>query len=435
MKFSKAWESFKTTPKAQKFIEVFSKRPDEETFLQDIIAEYFEIMSNLGEETYPEEADYYTLQLVTNEPTNIDAETIIDYFEAYVDNLEIWYTEIQDEEIIRSTKKKDCLVQKGNYRALNSLMHIISSRLYNVNGFFKPIFFSDHFNWIQRNCELLEIAIPDVPRTKDYRKYTMYYLELCEAFMAFQEENNLTDAEFLCYLYLFADEHIDDNRDSQLPRPTNVWMTGANPYDFECLENGEITDSAWACNEKTQRGDIIIVYAVTPNSCFHSIWRADSGGCFNPFNYYHCRTTVVDCHPIPHVTFKEFMADPILSNFTIGRKKLQGVNGFELSASEYSAFLNYLADKGCNTEELPQLVMNTDWERPEIVKGTGEPEKQVENKFIIPLLRDVLGYKEGDYTQQARHKSGRKEKSIPDFVFFQSGEHGLEHCPFLIEAK
>ncbi|MCQ2244948.1 MAG: type I restriction enzyme HsdR N-terminal domain-containing protein [Bacteroidaceae bacterium] len=437
MKFKKTWESIKTTPEAKRFIKVFNKTVDANSSIEEIVAGYHEVMANIGEELSPEDASWQTFQLMANLPDMEDNANEVVFFESFVDNLEIWYTYIdQEQNIVQSTKKKDCFIGKGNYRALNNWMNIISCFLYNINPFYKPMFYSNHFDWIQRNCDFLDIRLPELPRTNDYRKYTMYYLELCKSFAKYQEENDLNDAEFICYMYYFAHLQIDETQESELPRPTNVWLTGANPWDYERLETEGICKSAWACNERTQRGDIVIVYAVSPNSCFHSIWRANSGGCFNPFSYYHCRTTVVDCHPIPHVTYKEFMNDPVLSDFTIGHKNLQGVNGFELSSSEYASFISYLEKKcGYDISELPRLVNISTWTAPEIVKGNRDEEKQVENKYIKPLLHDILGYTEEDYTQQARHKSGRKEKSIPDFVFFQKGEHGLEHCPFLIEAK
>lgn len=433
IKYSNMWELVKKSPEAQIFINAFNKKVDKKTFIDDVVGGYFEVMNEIGEELTSDDAAFYTLQLIHNLPEIEERyDSCNSFYESFVDNLEIWHHYIENNKLVRSTKKKDCYFTKGNYRALNSWLNIISCYLYNIDPFFKPIFFNDHFDWIQRNCELLEIPLPELPRSRDYRQYTMYYYDICEAFTKYQEENELSDAEFLCYLYFFAYKMIDNTVISELPRPTNVWMTGANRWDYDKLEKGEITKSAWACNEQTQRGDIVIVYAVTPHSCFHSIWRADSGGRFNPFSYYHCRTTVTDCHPIPHITHKEFMNDPVLSTFKIGRKNLQGVNGFELSASEYDSFLDYLKDK-CDISNLPKLVNVSSWVHPEIVGPN--PEEQVEEKYIKPLLHNILGYKPEDYTQQARHKSGRKEKSIPDFVFFQSGEHGLEHCPFLIEAK
>lgn len=434
MKYKKNWELIKSTPKCQKFIEAFQKKVSDEIYPEDIVEGFFQVMSELGEEYSPEDAFAWTFQLCTNMPEIEDNDE--NQYEKYVDNLEIWRTYFDKEgNIQKGSKKSDCLLPKGKYRALNSMMHVISSYLYTINPFYKPIFYSDHFDWIQRNCENLEIPVPELPRTNDYRKYTMYYLELCKAFADYQEENGLSDAEFLAYLYFFGDQLVDEGAPIELPRPTNVWLTGANPFDWNQLEKNEINHSTWACNEMTQRGDIVIVYAVTPHSCFHSIWRAASGGCFNPFSYYHCRTTVIDCHPIPRITHKEFMNDPVLSDFTIGHKNLQGVNGFELSSSEYLSFLDYIEKTGFDTSTLPKLVNISTWKAPEIVLGNRDEEKQVEDKYIKPLLRDILGYKDEDFTQQARHKSGRKEKSIPDFVFFQKGDHGLEHCPFIIEAK
>ena len=101
---------------------------------------------------------------------------------------------------------------------------------------------------------------------------------------------------------------------SELPKPTNVWLTGAGGGDFTFLdslgENPNGNDQQiWACNERTRRGDIIVLYCTSPRSYIHSIWRSNSGGIFNPFDYYHCRTTVCDGILTPHITFKDLKND------------------------------------------------------------------------------------------------------------------------------
>ena len=41
----------------------------------------------------------------------------------------------------------------------------------------------------------------------------------------------------------------------------------------------------------------------------------------------------------------------------------------------------------------------------------------------------------GDRSRQLSQKAGRKEKAIPDFVFFPRGERHFENAPMVIEAK
>ena len=67
----------------------------------------------------------------------------------------------------------------------------------------------------------------------------MYYYDLCGVLNEFQQENELTDAEFCACLYDYgARVLLDDNShvDDELPQPTNVWLTGASgKNDFNYL--------------------------------------------------------------------------------------------------------------------------------------------------------------------------------------------------------
>ena len=120
----------------------------------------------------------------------------------------------------------------------------------------------------------------------------IYYYDLCMAWDDFQEKNNMTDAEFCACLYDFASMLSDEHIHTNLPEATNVWFTGASgKEDFAFLDSlgkdVSLNDSGvWACNERTRRGDIVILYCTSPRSYIHSIWRAKSNGIFNPFDYY-----------------------------------------------------------------------------------------------------------------------------------------------------
>ena len=159
------------------------------------------------------------------------------------------------------------------------------------------------------------------------------------------------------------------------------------------------------------------------------MWRAGSTGIFNPFDYYHCRTTIQEGIRLPEITFNDLKNDEYFSNLPIVRKNLQGINGVAFSAKDYSELLRLAASKGAKTDEFPQLFMGEHIDFGEI-----KLEKDVEEKILIPLLKK-LGYIESDWTRQLQLKAGRKEKAIPDFVFFPKGEKHFENAPFIIEAK
>lgn len=111
------------------------------------------------------------------------------------------------------------------------------------------------------------------------------------------------------------------------------------------------------------------------------------------------------------------------------RKNLQGINGVQLSAKDYEELIRMLKNKGFDTSKLPQLYT------PNIaLEKTINNEKDVEEKLLIPLLRE-LGYTDENWYRQLSQKAGRGLKAIPDFVFFPKGELHFQNAPMLIEAK
>ena len=171
------------------------------------------------------------------------------------------------------------------------------------------------------------------------------------------------------------------------------------------------------------------MYCLSPRSYIHSIWRANSGGIFNPFDNYHCRTTVCDGIRVPDITFNDLKGDDYFKEVPIVRKNLQGINGWELTAKDYNELQRIIEQKGGDISTLPKLFNGGD-----IDFGKLEKEKNVEEQILIPALRD-LGYKDTDWTRQLSLKAGRKEKAIPDFVFFPTGQEHFETAPMVIEAK
>ncbi|WP_028897775.1 restriction endonuclease subunit R [Prevotella sp. HUN102] len=330
--------------------------------------------------------------------------------------------------------EKEILLPKDKFRNKNSMVCPLSLFLYFHYDYFKPILLPQRFDLMQKRCDVLGIDLPEIPRTKDYKEYLMFYYDLCGCMNEFQKKYELTDAEFCACLYDFGGMAIGETVKIEMPKPTNVWLTGASgKADFTYLDNlGKDEDNQghiWACNERTKRGDIIIIYCTSPRSYIHSIWRANSGGIFNPFDSYQCRTAVCDGIRIPEIGFKDLKADKYFSQVPIVRGNLQGINGVELSADDYSRLLEMIEERGGNVSILPKLFDGAD-----VDFGIIELEKDVEEKILIPILRE-LGYEDKDWTRQLSLKAGRQEKAIPDFVFFPQGKEHFENAPFVIEAK
>lgn len=365
-------------------------------------------------------------------------------FMVFAENFDILYPKLTEKGEVELSEDNHVVFKEGayaiksdEYRVKAALIPRLSLLFYYLFDDFKPILLPTRFDIIQRNCNALGIEMPAIPRTNDYKLYLSYFYDICESWNSFQKDNDLTDAELCACIYDFASMLLspEESTNSDLPKPTNVWLTGASgKCDFAFLdtlgvEAGDNRENIWACNERTRRGDIIVLYCTTPRSYIHSIWRSNSGGIFNPFDYYHSRTTICNGVRTPQITFNDLKNDEYMSQIPIVRKNLQGINGVELSAQDYSELLRLIEQKGGDISALPKLYESEDVDFGEI-----KLEKDVEENILIPMLRK-LGYNEEDWTRQLSRKTGRGTRAIPDFVFFAKGDKHFETAPFVIEAK
>ena len=428
------WNLYKESEKGKACIVLFDPEI-EDTFKG--INDVFEYSKQWGGENIDAVEDLYFLY-VANFSVNktMPEEWTRELYAKFIEEYKIIDVYQTDEgEIVFYDDAKAILISQEKYRIKAANISIMSMALFYSYEFFKPILLPQRFDTIQKNCDLLGIELPKIPRTKDYKDYLLYYYDICTVWNEFQKENELTDAEFCACLYDYAPMLQDSTKFSDLPKPINVWLTGASGKgDFEYLDAlGENVDynknSIWASNERTHRGDIIIVYCTSPRSYIHSIWRANSAGIFNPFDYYHCRTTVCDGIKTPEISFNDLKSDQYFSQIPIVRKNLQGINGIELTSKDYSELLRLIEEKGGDINIYPKL-----FEASEIDFGEIKLEKDVEEKILMSMLKN-LGYKEEDWTRQLSQKAGRGLKAIPDFVFFPKGEKHFASAPFVIEVK
>lgn len=326
----------------------------------------------------------------------------------------------------------DIFFAPNDYRYAAAYMDMLSIALMYFHPFFIPMLMPLEFYKFQSACNILNIDLPPIPHTNDYRKYLLYYYDICHALNSFASDYDLSREELCACVYDYAINYLNEKEEQtlELPAPTNIWLVGADKLDIRAIEKDGLTKSIWQCNEQTRRGDIIVMYARTPYSCIHSIWRASSGGIFNPFDYFHCRTTVQDMIKVPAITIAELKAHPYFSQLPIVRKNLQGVNGVELSIQDYHELLLWFESKGCDISTLPKVLDITDYNMP-----VTYVEKDVEEQILVPFL-EKIGYCKDDYVRQLMQKFGRGEKAIPDFVFFpKEKEKHLHIAPFIIEAK
>lgn len=414
----KIWGLYKDSERGKNTISSFLI--DYDNNLEDKIKMIFgfckEYLGDMNEEDFIDNFFLISDNLFADNLLLNENESISEYFIRLIDNIEIGYVEVLENGDLFKPKDEKPYVKQKDYKAICSWIPDISLALYCFSpNTFLPILFPERFDALMKILDILEIPIPHLPANIDKRGRLLFYNELCENIFKFSRENNLTPEETCACLYDFALILTDDEKNiyTDLPEPTNIWLTGGSKKDYETFLKNPVKNkkSEWTCNENTKRGDIIVMYVLSPYSCIQSIWRADIDGVYTPFNYYNSRTKLTEGIAFPPIKLSELKVDPYFSQLSITRKNFQGVNGVQFSPDDYKELQRLLIKKEFDVSVLPQLY-NPGLEVAIHIQN----EKQVEEKLLIPLLQK-LNYTETDWTRQLSQKAGRKEKAIPDFVF------------------
>ncbi len=427
------WSLYKHSDEGKKMIDLFDIWTEGFTDKIKEILDYKEKLSGIKEPDIYRMTRWFRHHFVNLEGSEglpEDGVWTREIFENFITNYYVQAYHLDDSEEL--VFDDEVWLMPDDFRKKAATIDTLSLVLYEYCESFKPVLMSWRFDLLQKYCDFLGIEMPPIPRSRSYKDYLLYYYDICEAWNCFQKENEMTEAEFCAYLYGFGKFCVEEEKECELPAPTNVWLTGGAPEDFSYLDKLGKTDShnhIWACNERTRRGDIVVMYCRSPRSYIHSIWQANSGGIFNPFDLYHCRATICNGRFTPHITINDLREDRYFRNVPIVRKNLQGINGWELTANDYKELIRLINEKGENPHKYPKLFDGGDVDFGEV-----KLEKDVEEQILIPML-EKLGYTEADWQRQLSQKAGRGLKAIPDFVFFPTGERHFASAPMVIEAK
>lgn len=297
--------------------------------------------------------------------------------------------------------------------------------------YFFPYTLDCEFDNFTRICNEFNISIPDVPKKSDWNKRAVYYIDLCESLLEFRKINEFTPQEFCAFLYDFAPSVINELKDKEIPQPSKVWFVGGSKYDFVSLDNAtENSRHHWQGNVDARRGDIIVMYCVTPRSYIHSIWRVDGDGFADPFFRYYSvvwitKPIILDVQ-VNHIELKN---NPIWANCPLIRKNLQGINGYPIQYFEYLELLSILQTKGQDISILPTIQSNSKFETSDFIS-----ERDVEIKLIEPFLI-TLKYNPIDWIRQMPVKMGRGERNFPDYCFGANPKRGEETAKMILESK
>lgn len=411
------WNNYKTTEQGKKAIEVFENGCSKDLlgkFFSDDECEY--LLSAIEEWDSFWEAPALPSELTIDEAENLFNEIVDKGYSIKCDNGEFLYS----------------VPEKYNW--LEEIAQFSTWLYYKYPTFFKPYYFVGKFQLLTQIADTFGIELPKVPLKKYKEQRIKYYWKLCKTFLNFQEENKISAHEFCAFLYDFAPNYIEQNQtiETNLPQPTQVWLVGGDKDgdDFEFIENYQEGSTAfWQGNVDTKRGDIIIMYCLSPRSYIHSIWRATQDGIADPFFHYYSSIYIGERIKVVPITLNELKADEYFSAHPLVRRNLQGVNGYSFNSEDYGRIQKLILQNGGNITSLPQLYSPI-FSSNQTVKV----ERDVELSLIEPFLKEI-GYSEQHWVRQLPVRMGRGERNFPDYAFLTNKERNYEVASMLIEAK
>jgi len=308
----------------------------------------------------------------------------------------------------------------------------VSLGLYQAQpNYFLPYNFRTKFNQVEEIHTQFNIPLPAVPGKNDKDGRSLYYIEINRLWQEFRLHHGLSPIEMCAFLYDFAQEFITPMNADDLPSPSKAWLITGGSWDIETVDNATPNlVIRWSGNPGIRRGDILMMYLVSPRKSIGSIWRACSDGFIDPFFHYH--GTVWICNPVKTepVTFAELKQHSLLSQKPAVRANFQGSSGrTAFTFEEYEAILKIMQKKGQNLTLLPRLPLNESL--PEAILLN---ERDVEVQLIEPFIKR-LDYKNSDWVRQMPVKMGRGECYYPDYAFAPKTRRGEESAKMVLESK
>ena len=235
----------------------------------------------------------------------------------------------------------------------------------------------------------------------------------------------------MCAL-IYGIEQENEFTATNLPEPTHIWLLGASGKDD--LNRLDDTDNPkpviWQGNERSCRGDLVLVYCLAPDSAIKYVYRVVTDGIFNPFDKYQARIAICQGVKVPEIKLDEITNK--FGHLKIVKKNMQGLNGVSFPIKDYLRLVKIWEERGFDKTLLPNLT--TSEELDVDINSEDDVYNLIVDKVVLKL-----GYERGDWrggsNDQLLLQYGRKQFGKPDYVFFPHGDLHNERAPFVIEAK
>lgn len=410
------WKNYIESQEGKKVIKLF-----EEGNFTEILRFVFSDKKNWNKiDWYNEELSKLFEVILDLEPKYSDEENIKLLFSTIIEN---GFPQVENDRIVGYTYPNQKMEVIHRIEIISLWLFLCHPKLV------IPYFFQNQLNELFKIADTFNIILPEIPLRKQKDERIEFYYMYCEIFKNFAKDNNLNSFELCAFLYDFAPKFIGKNIDL-LPEPTNIWLCGVARQDYPYLaESTSENIYSWQGNQDTKKGDIIVMYCLSPRSGIEFICRAVNDGIRDPFFHFYGSIHIGNIQQIKPLKLAEIKADIHLKELPIVRKNFQGVNGTRLNNNDYNRILELLVNKGEDISKLPTLS-NIQFEPNLNCKN----EREVEIQIVEPFLKKI-GYNDKDWIRQLPVRMGRGERNYPDYVFFAETQKGYERGKMLLETK
>lgn len=250
------------------------------------------------------------------------------------------------------------------------------------------------------------------------------YLRISDTIFEWGKSHNLKVWQTWAAVYDLGPRLLPLPRPYSEGGPPRVWIIATNKSlgGFDMIDgHGAENVGTWAINPAAKRGDIAIMYCVSPRSAIVGVYRVLEDAHRDPFGGWNgFRAEVGEKITIPWIRFSEMKKHPILGKWGLVRCNFQGLLHHEVPRVAWEAIKDIVQAKDLDTRRRLDLIGEAA-DTTEIVSPEfNYTEKQVEDQFIIPLL-EQLGWTVGRTLIQQdvmmiKVGSGPPRKCRADFV-------------------
>ncbi len=435
------WKRYKESEEGKSVISLFERLSSEEFSTDEMIELIRRFNPQFMHNTSDKETEYLKESLEYHDNNIGQLLSGEDFAFESIDDFINFYPQYMFVEMAEDEDKSLNDIKQSSFKILLSENLAISMMMYAyLPEFYIPNLFVMQFTFLKKIADKYEIELPPVPKRSDYRARCLYYLDICIALHNFSCENEFeSKAELCAFLYDYEMSLIREEMEScemrDVPNiPTQAWiLTGKMSEGEKNMSYG-----FWQASPFTQKGDLMLFYEKSPVMKLNSIWTAQEDGVVDPFFYYYSNTYIGSRIDIPEnmaLTYKDFKGSEYFKVENRGTKgnyvskNFQDVSGWEVTSADYKEIKRMLEAKGYDTSKLPNLFI------PEALTDLEiNDEHDVEEKLIVPTLKQ-MGWSQGvDYLRQVVLHLGREDKGRTDFSLFPYGD-GQKKAKVVIEAK